>query len=279
MDKRLLFSAFLTLTLSMLSYPAIEQSEPRYRLNFNDQESIESVGDTSNRVFYTFTPRAGLVYEVRVPVTRENEISDILNQLMATHLQVEKLLGKTGLAVTVSLLPTTVFYQLTGAPNWVNAMYYKNTILIPISAATDISDDSFIRTIRHEYLHAVMDKLAAGGCPGWIEEGLAQLLEGDMQEDLNQYFYRWAGTNGLLSFKQLQRGFTELSDEIAPVAYAQSALAVKMLIDRYGYAALRTYFDSIGSGTPTGEAFQSAFGVDEIYFQDLLQQSLSPLLL
>ena len=229
---------------------------------------------SATRVMSQFRPRSDLQYEVRLPEDRKHEIPAIMNELMRAHLTAEKLLGRSGLDVDVTLLPRGLFYRQTGAPAWVNAMYYKQTILIPITSSTSVSDSSFSKTIKHEYLHAVLDRLTRGSCPGWIEEGLAQLMEGEQSEELTQYFYSWVRTKGLLPLSRLQHGFTELGNDMAPVAYAQSKYAVSLLIEKYGYKAMRRYLDLLGRGFEPRAAFEKAFGVDEFYFQELMLEDV-----
>ena len=265
------------LLLSVLLICSAEKDvEPAPRYSFGHTVVTEDDGATlsEQRVSFDFSPRADLAFQVRVPESRKAEIGSIVNRLMATHLHIEKLLGRTGIDLKVSLLNPHDFYVQTGAPEWVNAMYFKGTIIVPISESSAVATDSFERTIRHEYFHAVIDKLTKGVCPGWIEEGFAQIIEGKDNDALANFYYGWVRTNGMLPFENLQHGFTDLGADLAPVAYAQSVFAVKMLLNKFGYPAMRSYFSHLGAGVVPSVAFERAFGIDEFYFQDMLTEEL-----
>lgn len=262
-DARLLIVALILLLVAFV--PGRASFEPRYRLANSEQATLsEPVGPLleTRSVYYRYSPRTGIDYEVRVPEALETRISFIVNQLMAAHISLERTLGKIALLdVRIELLNGDAFVRRTGAPEWVSAMYYDDQILIPLPSKTSLSDDALAKTIRHEYTHAALDVLTDGNCPGWLEEGLAQQLEGGDSAALQDVFFRWVRTNGPLDMKLLQGGFTKLSTAEVPVAYGQSLFMTGLLLKKNPKHQLRHFLNELRANADTGQAFASSFGV------------------
>ena len=89
--------------------------------------------------------------------------------------------------------------------------------------------------------------------PAWLNEGLATALEPGGAD--------WAAAQlqsspARVPLGQLTRGFGGLSSVQARAAYAQSALAVKSLINQYGADRVVDLMRAMGRGIPFGDAFR-----------------------
>jgi hypothetical protein len=199
----------------------------------------------------------------------EEHIDDI-------HLEYEKLFGrKLKLKTRIELLSPESFTRKTGAPSWTNAIFYKKKILIPISKNDKRSSGDVLRSLRHEYLHAVTHALSGGRCPGWLDEGIAQLLEGKENPALQPALRRWLVSNKAISFELLQYGFTKLPHEMVAPAYAQSLASSSLLVDSFGWRAVGKYLHALGRGIGSERAFEISFGLDEIAFRRMLEDYLT----
>lgn len=170
----------------------------------------------------------------------------------------------------IKLLDAETFYRTTKAPRWTNAIYYRDQIVIPMNDAEKLDADNLIRSIRHEYTHAVIHSLSKGRCPGWFDEGLAQLLEGEENPALKPAVMRWLGANPPVPFSLLQGGFTKLPEEMVAPAYGQSLYATRFLSNRFGFRAIRTYLSKLSIGYSSPEAFEMAFQIRERDFEHKL---------
>ena len=141
--------------------------------------------------------------------------------------------------VIVRLIDSEKFYEETKAPKWTNAMYHKGQIYIPMNEKNAQDLDNLIRSIRHEYTHAVVNKLSNGRAPGWLDEGLAQQLEGQENKILKPALAEWFAENDAIPFDQLQGGFTKLKSSMVAVAYGQSLYSIKDLISNKGFEGIR----------------------------------------
>lgn len=177
----------------------------------------------------------------------------------------------------IKLLDAETFYRTTKAPRWTNAIYYRDQIVIPMNDAEKLDADNLIRSIRHEYTHAVLHTLSKGRCPGWFDEGLAQLLEGEENPALKPAVMRWLGTNPPVPFSLLQGGFTKLPEEMVAPAYGQSLYATRFLSNRYGFRAIRSYLSKLALGYSSPEAFEIAFEFQEKDFERKLGEFIKRL--
>lgn len=200
---------------------------------------------------------------------------EISQELTRTHQELTKLFGAIPpFRSSVRLMDEPAFYELTGAPGWTNAMFFRGEIIIPLSVSKPIDLDNLHRSVKHEYSHAVLSALSGGAIPGWIDEGLAQWLEGDenpaLRNSLKQYLKREAP----VPLKLLQGGFTRLEAGMVPAAYAQSLLAVQAIIKAYGVDKIGTYLSFLRNDEDKDAAFFAAFGLTPTDFEHKLHATL-----
>ena len=134
--------------------------------------------------------------------------------------------------------------------------------------------DNLRRSIRHEYSHAVLSALSGGLIPGWIDEGLAQWIEGAENPALRKTLKVYLKREEPVPLYLLQGGFTKLTAQMVPAAYAQSLLAVQALIKAYGVGKLGDYLSTLRFNAHQDSAFESAFGLSLDEFEDRLDSTL-----
>jgi hypothetical protein len=181
-----------------------------------------------------------------------DETFDELTSLLGTDIR-EK--------VVLRFISPEKFRMETGAPSWTSAMYYKGEISIPYGQGKAMKAADLNQTLRHEYLHAVMAELSGFRCPAWLDEGLAQMIEGKVNPALLPALKKWLKNNEAIPLSKLKRGFTRLDKSQVAVAYAQSYLAGKYLVDKFGYPAVVKYMENLRDRHEDGQAFMDAFGV------------------
>lgn len=203
----------------------------------------------------------------------------LLKTLESTHAKYVDLFGAIPkFSITVRLMEEETFYLSTGAPRWTNAMFFKGQIIIPVAAGGKMDQDNLFRSIRHEYTHAVIHALSAGACPGWIDEGLAQWAEGDVNPLLTQALSEWLSEHPPVPMKLLQGGFTKLPSAMVPAAYAESLLATRQLLQNAGIPGFRLMFELLRKGVEPSKAFRIAFGKNEKEFEREFKRALPDLI-
>jgi hypothetical protein len=164
------------------------------------------------------------------------------------------------LSVRVSILPAEQLTAIVGAPDWATGIFHQGHILIPATKHA-LSPDTLRKTIRHEYLHAIVASLSGSRCPAWLDEGLAQLFEGKELEQTDiQELRALANTDSMPMLRDLTAGFTSFSRSEALAAYRFSLFATSYLLRSASPEQVKQFLLSLSGTVPTDEAFAEAFG-------------------
>lgn len=176
--------------------------------------------------------------------------------------------------VTLKFLSPTEFTKATGAPGWTSAMYYQDEITIPLSPEKGTNITELKRALRHEYVHAVIAEISSYRCPAWLDEGIAQLIEGGANPLLGPALRKWIAANDAMPLNWLQDGFTTLDSDMVPAAYAQSLFATRSLVNSHGFSAVKKYLENLKAGTAEENAFVNAFGRTKPVFEKQLTRQM-----
>jgi tetratricopeptide (TPR) repeat protein len=153
--------------------------------------------------------------------------------------------------ITVVLYTQQQFRDVTRTPGWSGGLF-DGRIRLPIRGG--LSDmREFERVLTHEYVHALVHGVAAGGVPAWLNEGLAAALETGGTERARTDLARGA----VVPLSQLDRSFASLPPAAVPAAYAGSALAVLGILERVGASRLMGLVGDLGAGADFERAFTS----------------------
>lgn len=176
--------------------------------------------------------------------------------------------------ITLRLIKQSDYAFATGAPQWTSAMFYNGEISIPYKSQEMIDISDLEKSIRHEYVHAVVAELSNYGAPAWIDEGLAQYIEGQQNRRVSPALRNWARSKEIFSLASLHDGFLDLTPELAAVAYGESLFAAKTLINRFGVSAIRKYLMMLSQGRQDKKAFHHAFGISKNTFEKELSAQI-----
>jgi tetratricopeptide (TPR) repeat protein len=108
---------------------------------------------------------------------------DAMREILSTMEGIYESIGRSlghwpSKRIPVLFLVEKDFYQATGSFHWVGGVY-DGQIKVPIHAEDGkpgAERKVLIRTLRHEYTHAVVKDLCPG-TPNWLNEGIAQYFE------------------------------------------------------------------------------------------------------
>ena len=154
--------------------------------------------------------------------------------------------------ITVTLYTEQQFTDITRAPAWAAAAF-DGRIRLPVRGALEDRAE-LDRVLTHELAHAFVRAAAPRGVPMWLNEGIASMVEPRGMEWARAEVQR-AGR--LLPPARIQRSFRDLSDEDARLAYAQSALLARAIVDRHALGALNALLSDLGRGVPFDAAFRA----------------------
>ena len=131
------------------------------------------------------------------------------------------------------------------------------------------------RILSHEFTHALIHSIAPRGVPQWLNEGLAQIFEPGEARSAAGIVEKFAsstprdepGASLLIPLSTLEKSFGKLEKDDARLAYAQSAVATKALVDAAGMTGVLNLLSFIGEGMPFAQAFERAAFVSYAEFQ------------
>jgi tetratricopeptide (TPR) repeat protein len=164
--------------------------------------------------------------------------------------------------VTVVLYTREQFRDVTQSPDWAGGAF-DGRIRVPVRGALE-NLASFERVLTHEYTHAVVRSLAPRGVPQWLNEGLAMYFEGG---DPSAHVEHVRNAERPHPLTRLEGSFANMDGNAAALAYAQSAAAVKRLMDEAGAPAIVGILTDLGRGLPFAEAFQRHANMPYAEFQ------------
>ena len=177
----------------------------------------------------------------------------------------DKLTAYPPQTITVVLYTLQQFRDVTRAPAWAGGAY-DGRIHIAVGGALE-RPDQLERMLAHEFTHAVVAMLGGRNVPLWLNEGLATALEPGGDE--------WAGdvlkaNAARLPLPDLHAGFGRLAGAHVHIAYAQSAAAVKRLIELRGPSGIVALLEDLQNGVPFESAFHQRMAMRYDEFQTMM---------
>jgi hypothetical protein len=152
--------------------------------------------------------------------------------------------------IEVVLYTQQQFRDVTQAPDWSGGAY-DGRIRVPVRDALN-EPEELERVLAHEFVHALVVALGGRSVPVWLNEGLATVFEPGGVEHAERVLHELDRRPAL---RELEGSFRGLSRDSAIVAYAQSAVAARRMIELRGAAAVVALLQDLGRGV----AFDSAF--------------------
>lgn len=174
-------------------------------------------------------------------------------------------------ALTI-LLQTDAAFQEGGTPAWAAGMN-DGTIRLPVRGLVGATP-AVVRVLRHELAHSFVGARTGGNCPTWLQEGIAQWLEGGDPYRADASLLASARTTRLLPLLSLEGPFQDLLERDAQRAYAQSLSAVAFILARRGEPGLMRLLAALGDGLPSEEALPVALALSYPEFQREWEASL-----
>ena len=148
-------------------------------------------------------------------------------------------------------------------PQWAVACYDNGSIRLTYRPYSDTSIGVLYAVVRHEWTHLLVDLLAGGRCPNWLDEGLAQFVTRPLMNSEKTHLQQASRDKHLLPLHLLQNPFRNLPEKQRRLAYLQSYAITKCLIQQFSFAALRDVLKHLSDGKSTDTAFQELFGKTE----------------
>jgi tetratricopeptide (TPR) repeat protein len=153
--------------------------------------------------------------------------------------------------VSVVLYERGQFTDVTRSHAWVNGLF-DGRIRLPLGPALARRAE-LERLLTHEYAHAVIHRQARGRAPRWLQEGLAQVLEGRTPD-------RALAASAGLTLTGLEALVTDRDPRRAHAGYELALFVVADLLDRGGIDPMRALLARLGAGETIADAAPRVYG-------------------
>jgi len=117
------------------------------------------------------------------------------------------------------------------------------------------------RVLKHELTHCFINQLAAGRCPQWLNEGIAQAME-PKQVSNGRLLANLFQTQREIPFNVLEGSFMRFTPLQASLAYEESLATVQYISDTYGMSDLQRILERLGQGSSTEAALRATIHSD-----------------
>jgi hypothetical protein len=128
------------------------------------------------------------------------------------------------------------------------------------------------RVLRHELTHSFVGQKTHGRSPTWVQEGVAQYMEGRRSASSAGEILSLAERGTKPRLESLEGSWMGLSGFSASLAYAWSLAAIETIVSQGSTSDISRLLDRISTEPSTEEALRQALHSD---YSDLDQQTLA----
>lgn len=158
--------------------------------------------------------------------------------------------------VPVLLYEEEEFQKTLDTAHWVRGLY-DGKIRMPVNPG-NFSAQRLKALTYHELTHAFIANRSSNQAPAWLQEGLAEYEENQVQPVNLGFLQNAIRTNSLLPLEKLmsQDSVTTLDEQQAILFYQQSYHVVNYLIRRFRMYTLKVMLEEFGKGKNSEEVVQ-----------------------
>jgi hypothetical protein len=162
--------------------------------------------------------------------------------------------------IGVILYTNQTFMDITRAPSWSGALN-DGRIRVPVEGLTSMTDE-LARVLKHELTHSFVGQKTGGRCPVWLQEGIAQYMEGKrsrVNAGVLSAAYESHMEFSLLSY---ETSWLNLPRDAAASAYAWSLAVVEGIVTVNGMDDLERILERLAAGSSAEDAIRAVLHED-----------------
>jgi len=162
--------------------------------------------------------------------------------------------------IGVILYTNQTFMDITRAPSWSGALN-DGRIRVPVEGLTSMTDE-LARVLKHELTHSFVGQRTGGRCPVWLQEGIAQYMEGKrsrVNAGVLSAAYESHMEFSLLSY---ETSWMNLPRDAASNAYAWSLAVVESIVTVNGIDDLERILERLAAGSSAEDAIRAVLHED-----------------
>jgi len=194
---------------------------------------------------------------------------DILRALEGDFLDLEDQLDYSPPdQIAVILYTNQAFADITRAPSWAGALY-DGKLRIPVQGLSQVTPE-LAHVLKHELTHCFVGQKTHNRAPTWLQEGIAQYMEGRRSTSSAGPLLDMAGKGQIPPLGSLESSWMGRPAGEITFDYAWSLAIVESMIDAGGVGDVSRLLDRIATSPSTESAMQET--LHESY-DDLQQQT------
>ena len=220
----------------------------------NEEENYRENESTHFQLKYNGAAEPGLAREV-------------LHALEGHYQQIESELNFSPPdPIGVVLYTQEAFADITRAPSWAGALN-DGRIRVPVQGLTGV-DSELSRILRHELTHSFIQQKTHGRAPTWIQEGVAQWMEGKRSDESAAALVQVYDAGQSAPLAQLEGSWIRLPGPMASYAYAWALANIEYIVQTHGMGDIDRILDRLAAGMATEQAVREVLHDD---YADLTQ--------
>ncbi len=163
-------------------------------------------------------------------------------------------------AIGVILYTQQGFADITRAPGWVGALN-DGRIRVPVQGLTGVNSE-LSRVLKHELTHSFVQQKTHGRAPTWIQEGLAQWMEGTRCDETSGVLMQVYGDGHAAPLGKLEGSWMGLPEDVARYAYAWALANVEYIIQTQGMGDIDRILERLAAGDSAEAALRDVLHDD-----------------
>ena len=163
-------------------------------------------------------------------------------------------------SIGIILYTQQAFADITLAPNWVGALN-DGRIRVPVQGLNQVTPE-LSRVLKHELTHSFVGQKTLGHAPTWIQEGLAQWMEGKRSDANAAALVAIYKSDPALGLKHFEGDWMKLSNADASAAYAWALANVESLVQAGGMNDVDRILDRMAAGDTAEVALKAVTRCD-----------------
>jgi tetratricopeptide (TPR) repeat protein len=186
---------------------------------------------------------------------------DVLRTLEAQYQEISSTLNYTPPEpIGVILYTNQTFTDITRAPSWVGALN-DGRLRIPVEGLSTVTDE-LARVLKHELTHSFVGQKSAGRAPVWLQEGIAQYIEGRRSRGSAGALSAAFEKHMEISLNSYETSWMNLPRDAAANAYAWSLAVVEAIVAENGVGDLEKILEDLAGGASAEDACRTVLHED-----------------
>jgi hypothetical protein len=171
--------------------------------------------------------------------------------------------------IGVILYTNQTFMDITRAPSWSGALN-DGRIRVPVEGLSTMTDE-LARVLKHELTHSFVGQKTGGHCPVWLQEGIAQYMEGKRSRSQARSLVDAYERHMEISLASYEASWLNLPADAASNAYSWSLAVVESIVVVDGVGDLERILERLAAGSATEDAIHAVLRDS---YADLMQSTV-----